>query len=55
MPGSVGDYHWGGAFGTLFLIDPKRNLVAVAMINQANFMERHMRLFRTLVHQTLAE
>ena len=55
MPGSVGDYYRGGAFGTLFLIDPKRNLIAVAMINQASFMERHMRLFRTLVCQTLAE
>jgi hypothetical protein len=22
MPGSVGDYYRGGAFGTLFLIDP---------------------------------
>jgi CubicO group peptidase (beta-lactamase class C family) len=55
MPGSVGDYYWGGAFGTLFVIDPKRNLIAVTMINQANFMERQMRLFRTLVYQTLAE
>jgi hypothetical protein len=51
----LGDYYWGRAFGTLFLIDLKRNLIAVAMINQASFMGRHMRLFRTLVYQTLAE
>jgi len=54
MPGSVGDYRWGGAYKTSFLIDPKRDLVAVGMINQASY-ERHAKLFRTLVHQTIAQ
>jgi CubicO group peptidase (beta-lactamase class C family) len=54
MPGSIGDYDWSGAYRTRFLIDPKQDLVAVSMINQANYL-RHSQLFRTLVYQTLAE
>jgi len=54
MPGSVGDYDWSGAYRTRFLIDPQRDLVAVGMINQANYL-RHSQLFRTLVYQTIAE
>lgn len=30
--GSVGSYNWGGAAGTVFWIDPKEELAAVAMI-----------------------
>jgi len=29
MPGSLGEYGWGGAYGTYFLIDPKEDLVAM--------------------------
>jgi CubicO group peptidase (beta-lactamase class C family) len=54
LPGSVGDYRWGGAYRTTFLIDPKQDLVAVSMVNQRS-AERHSKLFRTLVHQALAE
>jgi CubicO group peptidase (beta-lactamase class C family) len=53
MPGSVGDYDWSGAYRTRFLIDPQQDLVAVSMINQANYL-RHSQLFRTLVYQTIA-
>ena len=31
MAGTVGDYAWGGAFGTYFWIDPKEQLTAVFM------------------------
>ncbi|MCS1410064.1 MAG: hypothetical protein M2R45_03252 [Verrucomicrobia subdivision 3 bacterium] len=30
--GSVGKYHWGGAAGTIFWVDPKEYLIAVVMI-----------------------
>ena len=53
MPGSAGDYDWGGAFGTQFLVDPGRDMVAVLMINQRNQFDHFFRLFRTLVYQTL--
>jgi len=31
LPGSVGDYSWGGITGTLFWVDPQTKLVAVFM------------------------
>ena len=31
LPGSVGDYSWGGITGTLFWVDPQTKLVAVLM------------------------
>jgi CubicO group peptidase (beta-lactamase class C family) len=54
MPGSVGDFDWGGAYATKFVIDPKQDLTAVLMINQRNYFDRSSRLFRTLVYQTIA-
>ncbi|NIQ52353.1 MAG: serine hydrolase, partial [Gammaproteobacteria bacterium] len=32
--GSVGEYYWGGAYGTWFWIDPVEDLVFVGMIQQ---------------------
>jgi CubicO group peptidase (beta-lactamase class C family) len=56
MPGSVGDYFWAGAHATIFVVDPKQDLVAVLMINQPGYLvPRCFQLFRTLVYQTLAE
>ena len=55
MPGSAGDFDWGGAYGTQFLVDPKQELVAVLMINQQNQFDRYFRLFRTLVYASLAK
>ena len=31
VPGSAGDYNWGGAAGTGFWVDPKEQLVVVIM------------------------
>src|SRR5579871_920881 len=31
LPGSVGDYSWGGITGTLFWVDPQTKLIAVLM------------------------
>ena len=55
MSGTVGDFDWGGAFGTQFLVDPKQELVAVLMINQQNQFDRYFRLFRTLVYAGLVK
>lgn len=54
MPGSAGDYDWSGAYGTQFVVDPVRDMVAVLMVNQRNGFDHLFRLFRTLVYQTLA-
>lgn len=31
IPGNVGDYGWGGAYGTYFWVDPKQQLFAIEM------------------------
>ena len=53
MPGSVGDYSWGGLAGTQFWIDPQEQLVAVMMIQQPNEFTDYWRLFRNLVYQAV--
>jgi CubicO group peptidase (beta-lactamase class C family) len=53
FPGSVGTYHWGGAAGTTFWVDPAERLLAVLMI-QAPVQREHYRvLFRDLVYASL--
>lgn len=48
MPGSVGDFSWGGITGTLFWVDPQTKLVAVLMAQtpqlQLNVVWRQMRV-----------
>ncbi len=51
--GSNGTYSWGGAFYTLFWIDPRENLIAVFMTqlrpNQTDIGDK----FKTMVYQSL--
>jgi CubicO group peptidase (beta-lactamase class C family) len=53
-PGSVGDFSWGGIYGTLFWVDPQEKLVAVMMMQtpQATLVP-YWRQTRTLVYQAL--
>lgn len=54
MPGSVGEYLWGGAQGTWFWIDPKENLIAIFMSQRPGEVRVHYRrLVKNLVSQTL--
>jgi CubicO group peptidase (beta-lactamase class C family) len=53
MPGSMGDYSWGGFAGTQFWIDPREQLIAVMMIQQPNEFTDTWRLYRNLVYQAL--
>ena len=54
MPGSVGEYLWGGAQGTWFWIDPRENLVAIFMSQRPGAVRVHYRrLVKNLVSQTL--
>jgi CubicO group peptidase (beta-lactamase class C family) len=53
LPGSVGNYYWGGALGTYFWIDPKEQLIAI-MMTQAPAERLHYRyLIQHLVYQAL--
>ena len=53
VPGSVGDYFWGGVTGTYFWIDPAEDLIAV-FLSQAPDRRLHYRyLSRQLVYAAL--
>jgi CubicO group peptidase (beta-lactamase class C family) len=53
-PGSVGEFYWGGIYGTYFWVDPKEKLVAVMMMQVGGAQRSHYRsLIRNLVYQAL--
>ncbi len=54
VPGSVGDFSWGGITGTLFWVDPKEKLVAVLMAQSAQAANNVVwRQTRTMVYQAM--
>ena len=54
MPGSVGDFSWGGITGTLFWVDPQTKLVAVLMAQSPQTMLNVIwRQTRTIVYQAM--
>ncbi|HZB92134.1 MAG TPA: serine hydrolase domain-containing protein, partial [Stellaceae bacterium] len=55
IPGSVGDYYWGGLAGTTFWVDPAEALLAVLLIQAPGQREYYRMLFRDLVYAALAE
>lgn len=56
IPGSVGEFTWGGYGGTFFWVDPKEEIVAIYM-SQAPGPSRqyYRRLFKALVYQALVD
>jgi CubicO group peptidase (beta-lactamase class C family) len=55
-PGSVGEFYWVGATGTVFWVDPKERLIAIMMIQLPLGQGRHYRsLVRNLVYQALTD
>ena len=57
LMGSPGDFHWNGAWGTLWWADPMEDLAVVFMV-QVPALERAMRyrpLINSLVYQALTE
>ena len=56
LPGSAGDFNWGGYAGTIFWVDPKEQLVAVLMVQSAGALRGyHRALFRQLVYQAIVD
>jgi CubicO group peptidase (beta-lactamase class C family) len=54
-PGSVGEYNWGGAYGTYFWNDPKKGLAVVFMSQAPGPLRYHYRKLMTkLVNEALA-
>jgi CubicO group peptidase (beta-lactamase class C family) len=54
VPGNIGDYSWGGAYGTYFWIDPKEELYAVLMLQGPSDRIQYRYAMRQLVYQALA-
>ena len=57
IPGSAGEYNWGGAAGTGFWVDPKEQLLVVIMTQTmpgpAQRFDRA--LWRDAVYQTIID
>jgi CubicO group peptidase (beta-lactamase class C family) len=53
LPGSVGEYFWGGVLGTSFWIDPAEELVAAAMMLAPERRLYYRHLLRPLVYGAL--
>ena len=53
LPGSVGNYYWGGALGTYFWIDPSEKLVAIMMTQAPADRLRYRYLIQQMVYQAL--
>jgi len=50
LPGTVGDYNWGGAAGTAFWIDPKEDLFVVYMMQSPKYRVPVRNLLRDMVY-----
>lgn len=52
VPGSIGDFYWGGAYGTYFWVDPQEQLVTVFMLQETDMKKRarYRPLMRNLVY-----
>jgi CubicO group peptidase (beta-lactamase class C family) len=56
LPGSAGDFNWGGYAGTTFWVDPKEQLVAVFMVQSGGALRGyHRSLYRQLVYQAIVD
>jgi CubicO group peptidase (beta-lactamase class C family) len=56
VPGTAGDFNWGGYAGTRFWVDPKEQLVGVFMVQSAGALRAyHRELFRQLVYQAIVD
>jgi len=53
--GSVGTYYWAGAFNTHFFIDPKENMIAIFMTQEAHFNFLYHDMMRQLVYQAIVD
>lgn len=55
VPGSVGEFYWGGYAGTYFWVDPKEDMFAVYMMQSVS-QRAHLRpLFKSLVMQAIVD
>jgi CubicO group peptidase (beta-lactamase class C family) len=53
LPGSVGQYFWGGLAGTTFWVDPAERLFALLLIQAPGQRDYYRTLFRDLVYSAV--
>jgi len=53
LPGSVGDYFWGGIYGTSFWVNPAEQMIVVLMLQAPDQRTHYRQLIRHLVYATL--
>ena len=54
--GSVGEYGWGGAYGTYFFIDPDEDLIGILMIQFIPYAHLNLRPeFQNMVNQAIVD
>jgi CubicO group peptidase (beta-lactamase class C family) len=53
--GSTGDFHWGGAGGTAFWVDPKEKMFVVYMMQSPSKRMQYRVLLRDMVYAALIE
>jgi CubicO group peptidase (beta-lactamase class C family) len=53
VPGSVGQYFWGGLAGTTFWVDPAEQLFALLLIQAPGQRDYYRTLFRDLVYSAI--
>jgi CubicO group peptidase (beta-lactamase class C family) len=55
VPGSIGQYYWGGLAGTTFWVDPAEQLFAILLIQAPGQREYYRALFRDMVYAAFAD
>lgn len=56
VPGSAGEYTWGGFAGTYFWVDPKEELIGILMLQAPGPARvQYRKLFRQLVYQAIID
>jgi CubicO group peptidase (beta-lactamase class C family) len=56
VPGSAGEYTWGGSSGPYFWIDPQEALIGIMMTQAPGpGLVQYRKLFRQLVYQAIVD
>jgi CubicO group peptidase (beta-lactamase class C family) len=55
LPSSVGEYHWGGYYGTGFWIDPAEEMIGVFMMQLPRSPRNFDAEFKALAYQAIAD
>jgi CubicO group peptidase (beta-lactamase class C family) len=55
VPGSAGEFGWGGAQSTNFWIDPREELLGVLMVQLVPSNFRPAAIFQVLAYQALVD